>query len=190
MNRTPKTKIRALEFSNEGATAVGISSGERTFASWPELTLLVVGRLQTNQIEVIERKKRGGAKPLDRRELSTDESLMDVYTRPSATGWRISASNFDYGCLGSLKGFATFENFEALIEALSERAPNLKVVQSYGQLRPLLANVWPLETKTTYGGWRRSGAGKYDMSTVTATDNEAQFDNFSRLLHWLQAAGS
>jgi len=79
-----------------------------------------------------------------------------------------------------------FENFSALLNLLRMRAPNVEVDASYVNLRPVLANVWPLEAQTRKGEWRRSGAGKYDVATVTTTDNESQFNSYSRLRHRLK----
>lgn len=179
-------KIRALEFSDEGLTGLAGVSGERVFERWGDLTLLVTGRLQINNVEQIVRRKRGGHKPVDRRELANDESIFDLYGRSAADGWRITADNFDFSCLGERKGITAFENFRGLVNLLGERAENLKVDDSYLAVRPLLAKLWPLVANTRSGSWRRMGAGKFDMSTVTSTGNENQFTNYSRLLQCLK----
>ena len=180
-NRT----IRALELTDGGLTGLPVSSAARLPARWDELTLVVIGRLQTHRSEVEERRRRGGLKPIDRREVADDESVLDLYVKSSDAGWRISANNFDFSCLGDRKTLTTFDNFRALVNLLSERV-GLAVDDSYLRMRPLLADVWPLRKQTRKGAWRRSGAGKYDMSTVTTTDNEMQFNNYSRLLWFLK----
>ena len=147
--------------------------------------LVVIGRLQTHRSEVEERRRRGGLKPIARREVTDDESLLDLYVRSSEAGWRISASNFDFSCLGDRKTLTAFDNFKALINLLRERSA-VEIDESYIRMRPLLADVWALQKQTRKGAWRRSGAGKYDMSTVTTTDNETQFNNYSRLLWFLK----
>ncbi|HJZ81651.1 MAG TPA: hypothetical protein VKD91_14945 [Pyrinomonadaceae bacterium] len=179
-------KIRALEIDGDGLTGLTAGSGERTLTAWDDPVLLVVGRLQLNHVEDVVRRKRGGPKPLDHRETSSDESIFDLYCRTSRVGWRIVASGFDFSCLGERKKMTAFENFTALIGLLGERAPNLAVDNSYSGVRPILTNLWPLGTSTRTGAWRRTGAGKIDMSTVTTTDNESQFDNYSRLLQVLR----
>ena len=179
-------KIRAVEFSDDGLTGLVRTSAERLFEKWGDLTLLVTGRLQMNNVEDVVRRKRGGQKPVDRRELTNDESIFDLYSRSAGDGWRIVADSFDFSCLGERKRITAFENFRALINLLRERAENLEVDDSYLAVRPLLANVWPLGANTRTGGWRRSGAGKFDISTVTTTDNENQFTNYSRLLQCLK----
>ncbi len=177
--------IRALELTDEGLTGLPVSSAARLPACWDELMLVVVGRLQTHRSEIEERRRRGGPKPIDRREVADDESVLDLYVRSSEAGWRISASNFDFSCLGDRKTLTAFDNFKALINLLRERAA-LEIDESYLRMRPLLADVWPLQKQTRKGAWRRTGAGKYDMSTVTTTDNETQFNNYSRLLWFLK----
>ena len=177
--------IRALEFTDEGLTGLPASTAARLPARWDELMLIVVGRLQTHRSEIEERRRRGGPKPIDRREVADDESVFDLYVRSSEVGWRISASNFDFSCLADRKTLTAFDNFRALINLFSEHTA-LEVDQSYLRMRRLLADVWPLQKQTRKGAWRRSGAGKYDMSTVTTTDNESQFNNYSRLLWFLR----
>lgn len=80
----------------------------------------------------------------------------------------------------------TFENLTTLSGQLRKRAPNVELDDSYVSLRPVLQNVWPLEAQTRKGDWRRSGAGKFDIATVTTTDNEAQFNRYSQLRHRLK----
>jgi hypothetical protein len=177
--------IRALELTDEGLMGLPVSSAARLPARWDELILVVIGRLQTHRSEVEERRRRGGLKPIDRREVMDDESVLDLYVRSSAAGWRISASNFDFSGLGDRKTLTAFDNFKALINLLRERSA-MEIDESYIRMRPMLADIWALQKQTRKGGWRRKGAGKYDMSTVTTTDNETQFNNYSRLLWFLK----
>ena len=179
-------KIRALEFSSAGVTGFVGASGERFFENWCDLILMVVGRLQTNNVEDVTRRKHGEQKPFDHRELIDDESVLDVYSRSNQDGWRILARSFDFSCLAERKGITAFENFRVLIETFGERAENMEVENSYLKVRSLLTQVWPLRVETRTGGWRRSGGGKFDLSTLTTTDNEAQFTNYSRLLQFLK----
>lgn len=184
----PPRRVRALEFADEGfvATPVGPASGRRVATRWDDLLLMVAGRLLVNRVEVQERQRRGRSQPLDTRELFSDESVLDLYTRSTDSGWRISSSSFDFSCLGSEKAMTAFENFTALLNLLRVRAPKAELDDSYVSLRPVLDNVWPLEPQTRKGEWRRSGAGKGDVATVTTTDNEAQFNCYSRLCHRLK----
>jgi len=173
-------KIRALEISDDGLAAMPMNGGSAG-ARWDDLILIVNGRLLVNRVEVEERQRRGRPKPLDTRELFSDEPVVDLYMRSDELGWRISSSSFDFSCLGTEKAMTAFENFTTLINLLRLRAPKIGVDDSYRSLRALLRNVWPLEPQTRKGEWRRRGAGKVDVSTVTTIDNEIQFNSYSRL---------
>ena len=164
-----------------------LSDGERVSVRWDDLTLIVAGRLLVNRVEVEERRRRGRPEPRDTRELFSDEAVLDLYTGASVGGCRITANAFDFSCLGVEKAMTTFENLTTLLGKLRERAPNVELDDSYVSLRPVLQNVWPLEAQTRKGDWRRSGAGKFDIATVTTTDNKAQFNRYSRLRHRLKS---
>ena len=185
----PTRKIRALEFSDESVAAIALSDSRKISARWEDVVLLVSGRLVVNRVEVEERRRRGRSQPLGARELFSDESVVDLYTSQDEGNWRIAANSFDFSCLGESKAVTTFENFAALINLLRQRASNAQFDNSYMQLKPALSTVWPLEPQTRKGEWRRSGAGKLDMSTVTTTENEAQFTQYSRLRYCLRLRG-
>jgi hypothetical protein len=179
-------KIRSLEFSDDILVGSAVSGGGRFSALWDDVILIVTGRLTTSRMVVEERQRRGRSKPIDSRELFSDEAIIDLYSRSNEASWRISASGFDFSCLGSVKAMTTFENLRSLINLLRERAKNVEVDESFSRLRPLLANVWPVEPQISRGEWRRSGAGGVNVSTITTTDNEPQFTSYSRLRHWLK----
>jgi hypothetical protein len=176
----PLTRIRALEFTDEGWAAT-LSKGEDISREWDDLILIVTGRLMVKRVEIEERQRRGHPKPIASRELFSDEPLMDLYTRSDEVGFRILSSSFDFSCLGNDKSVTAFENFTKLLSLLHHRAPKVEVDDTYRSLRPVLENVWPLEPQISKGELRRSGAGKVDVSTVTTIDNEIQFNNYSRL---------
>lgn len=179
-------KIRALELSDDSLTAIPTNGSDKVTVAWDEVTLVVAGRLILNREEIEERKRRGRKQTVDSRQLSSDESVLDLYVKSDEVSWRISANNFDFSCLGSAKAVTTFENFATLISLLRERATNAQLDDSYNQARPALATVWPVEQQTRKGEWRRSGAGKLSAATVTTTDNEPQFNRYSRLRHCLR----
>jgi hypothetical protein len=176
----PITRIRALEFTGTGF-AVTLPKGEGISRDWDDLVLIVTGRLVIKRIEVEERQRRGKAKPLDSRELFSDELAMDLYTESDEVGFRILSSSFDFSCLGKDKSVTAFENFTKLLSLLGRRASKVEVDDTYRSLRAVLGNIWPLEPQTSKGELRRSGARKVDVSTVTTIDNEIQFDRYSRL---------
>jgi len=180
------TKIRALKLTDDSLVAIPVGGKAGISVRWDEVTLLVAGRLLLNRVEVEERRRRGRNQTVDTRQLSSDESVLDLYTKTDEVNWRINASSFDFSCLGSTKSVTTFANFTALVKLLRERATTAQFDDSYVQLRQALAIVWPLGQETRKGEWRRSGAGKFDTATVTTTDNEAQFTRYSRLRQYLR----
>jgi hypothetical protein len=176
----PVKKIRALEVSDDRLTLT-ILNGGTVSVDLADLVLMVMGRLMVSRLEKEERRRRGRSQPVDSRELFSDEPLVDLYSRTDEIGCRIAAGSFDFSCLGAEKSMTAFENFTKLIALVRARAPNVEIDDSYRALRPVLANIWPLEPQTRKGEWRRAGAGKLDVSTVTSIDNETQFNSYSRL---------
>lgn len=182
----PSNRIRALQFSDDGLAGISGGSAARRSARWSDIVLMIAGRLLVNRVEVEERRRSGRMQLMDTRELFTDESVLDLYVKSSEPGWRFVAGNFDFSCLGSTKAMTAFDNFKDLIRLLRERASNAEFDDSYAALRPVLTSVWPIEPQKRKSEWRRSGAGKFDLATVTTTDNELQFTRYSRLCHCLK----
>jgi len=180
-------KIRALEFTATSLSALTTSPVQQLGAAWSDLSLIVSGRLQINRVEVDERQSRNSIKYLDRRELSHDESVIDLYVKSDAA-WRIGATDFDFSCLGEQIGLTAFENLRALIELLLRRS-GAELNDAYTRIRPLLNVMWPLETTSSKSRSRRPRASPKDVSVVTATDNTVQFDNYSRLAWGVKLAG-
>jgi hypothetical protein len=178
----PITRIRALEFTDTGWAA----KEEDISRDWDDLILIVTGRLVVKRVEIEERQRRGNPRPLDSRELFSDEPLMDLYTRSDEAGFRILSSSFDFSCLGTEKSVTAFENFTKLLSLLGRRGPKVEVDDKFRSQRAVLGNIWPLEAQTSKGELRRSGAGKVDVSTVTTLDNEIQFNRYSRLRQYLK----
>jgi len=177
-------KIRAIELADESLTGLSLTSSAKFTVDWGDVNLLVVGRLITTQTE-IEEKRRGQQQQSDGRHNSVDETVLDIWTG-SNTAWRVFVNSFDFSCLGSLKSLTAFENAKALLQSFRERAPNIQINESYARMRPVLANVWPLESQTRNSQLRHTGIGKRQLTTVTATDNQTQFNSYSRLLHYLR----
>lgn len=181
---TPPKTIRALEWSDD--SIVGITREGKHPVAWKDVLSIVTGRLLETRAEVEERRRRGRTQPVDARSLFADDLVLDIYSVNDQTGWRIIAGNFDFSCLGSAKKITAVENFGALTKVLREQASRAEFDDSYVRVRQLLSTVWPLETETRKGGWRRSGAGKLNTSTVTTTGNATQFTRYSRLRRWLR----
>ena len=173
--------IHRLEFSDSGVTGVSKNGRERRFASWDDLTLIVTGRLFTHRLEVDERRSRTSVKSLDRRELTQDRSVIDLYSLSCDAPWRIAVNDFDFSCLGERKSLTAFDNARALIELLLDRT-HAEHNDAYGRVKAVLANLWPLQNTVSEGRSQRPRAGRNEISRVTASDNGAQFNKYSRLV--------
>lgn len=183
---TPK-RIRALEFEDEALIAHPTGGGEGLSIEWAEILLFVAGRHYVRRLELKERRRRGADDEIvNARELSTDESMLDIYTARRDGGWRIVASNFDFSCLAEKKGLLAPENFSTLTRELCVRSREATYDECYSRVRHALTIVWPLEQNTEAGGWRRDRPGKYSTEAVTTSNNESQFTRYSRLRHFLK----
>jgi hypothetical protein len=180
-------RARALELTENALVLNPSGGGESSRVPWAEIKLLVTGRLFVREIEVEERKGRGVENEiLDARELSADESMLDIYTALDQTRWRIAADNFDFSCLGSEKKLIAVQNFSTLVETLRARATDAVYDDSYNGVRHALTAVWPLEQQTESRGWRRRRPGQVSTEAITRIDNESQFTRYSRLRRYLQ----
>ncbi|MBV9928657.1 MAG: hypothetical protein JOZ96_26820 [Acidobacteria bacterium] len=189
-------RVRAFEFEEDTlACRTGPEALPRRVA-WSEVVLLVAGRIVTRRVEVAERKRGLGGRneTAETRELASDEAVLDIYTSSveeheaqgaGGAGFRVMAGGFDYSCLGAAKGLLAAENFDALIQALHERAPSAAYDEEYARLRPQLADVWPSAERTESLGLRRERPGRFNQEAATTVSNETQFTRYARLRHLL-----
>lgn len=180
---TPPKQIAALAMDNDAVTASVRRADERVSVPWNDVVLIVLGRLYFMTTEV--EQKRGKSKQvLDERQLTSDEAVLDIYSRADETGWRIRAGSFDFSCLGAEKKPVAFENFRALADVLRRNAPHAVYDDSYVRLRVALNKVWPLESRANATERRRTLTREID-ATATISDNEIQFTRYARMLRLL-----
>ncbi|MDT4967949.1 MAG: hypothetical protein QOJ64_2686 [Acidobacteriota bacterium] len=181
-------RVRAFDLTEgEFAARPSAASVEVVRVGWSEITLIVLGRLFTRQLEVEERKHRKAeGEIVEARELSSDESMLDIYFDGQARAVRISAGNFDFSCLGTRKGLIAGQNFATMVSMLRERASHALFDESYTPLRHAITPVWPVEEHTEGRGWRRKGPGRVNTEAVTTSSNDLQFTRYSRLLNHLR----
>ena len=189
-------RVRAFEFEEDALVCRGGPEAEPRRVKWSEVVLLVTGRVVSRRVEVAERKRGLGSRneTVETRELTSDEAVLDLYTSSfeeheahgtGGVGFRVMSGGFDYSCLGERKGLIAAGNFNALVAALRARAPSALHDEEYGQLRPLLSDVWPSAERTESLGLRREGAGRFNTEAVTTVSNETQFTRYARLRHLL-----
>jgi hypothetical protein len=180
-------RVRALELTESALVLSQSGGGESSRVAWAEIKLMVTGRLFVREIEVEERKGRGSENEiLDAREISADESMLDIYTAQDQGCRRIAADSFDFSCLGPEKKLIAAQNFSTLVETLRARATEAVYDDSYNGVRHGLKAVWPLEQQTESRGWRRRRPGQVSTEAITRIDNESQFTRYSRLRRYLQ----
>ena len=110
--------------------------------------------------------------------------MIDIYLSTHSETWRVSASGFDFSCLGAEKALVANENLVRLQRRLLAHATNARLDDSYNRLRPLLDLVWGPEQETKSGGWRRERPGRLSLGMATINSNESQFTRYSRLRHY------
>ncbi|MDT4898560.1 MAG: hypothetical protein QOH25_3637 [Acidobacteriota bacterium] len=180
-------RARVLEFKESALVFYPAGGGEAWSILWPDIVLLVTGRLFMRKIEVEERRgRRAENEIVDARETSADETVLDIYATQGNTCWRIAAGSFDFSCLGAQKKLVAAQNFSTLVEILRNRAHQAFYDDSYNRVRHALAAAWPLEQQTESRGWRRKRPGQVSTEAVTRSDNELQFTRYSRLRRYLQ----
>jgi hypothetical protein len=182
----PPRRLRRLELRETDFVAYQTLSTEGAPIDWAEISLVIVGRLFVKQVELHERKTRKRENEiLDASEVTSDEAVVDIYVGKRPESWRISASSFDFSCLGRNKSLLAGENFPRLIELIREHAPNAEFNHSYKAVRQCLEMVWPAQKRIESGGLKARGA-KISTSEIITTNSEPQFTRYSRLCHYLK----
>ena len=180
----PPKQVSALTITADALTGSVRRAGERVYASWDDIVLIVLGRLYFTTREV-EHASGKSEKIIEERQLTSDEAVIDLYIRDNDCGWQIRASSFDFSCLGANKRPTAFENFRGLQDLLKENAANSIFDEGYLRMRAVLSKVWPPETKVAATEKRRALMGAFD-ATATVSDNELQFTRYSRLLRFFR----
>jgi len=163
--------IGAIDFNTREVVPLG--SGD--------IAIIVTGTVETSKTDLVEKRRRRKTKLLNEVATVADESLIDIYTRTDATGYRIQMSGFDFSCLGSEKALLASENIRHLITFLKAQFPNARVVDAYDEIRDLLITTWPLQVKKDHKGLVYAGMGKREFGKSESTNNLEQFTKFSRL---------
>lgn len=151
---------------------------------YANLVLMVEGRLLTKTTTVKERKSRKSENEiLDASEFYSDEQAFDLYCAMREQTFRIAANSFDFSCLGEQKALTVNENLRMLKQVLKDKAPDMKIDNSYDGVRQSLDLVWGAEKATKSDGWRRDAPGRLIIGATTIVTNENQFTRYSRLRH-------
>lgn len=175
-------RLRGLEFSEGEVILILFNSDEIAKISREDLCLVVCGALFERRIEATQKHLRNKEnKILETVELSSDQSLIDLYSQNDAIGYRIEANGFDFSCLGGEKQLLAARNMKNLVEKFRKFAPDATFDENYTRLRAELSLVWEVEQKRDSRGLNRKGFGKFNLESITTINNLRQFTRYSRL---------
>ncbi|HJS24284.1 MAG TPA: hypothetical protein VJ751_08020 [Pyrinomonadaceae bacterium] len=181
-------RVRSMMFDDERVTIFQAGAAEVTEAAWADIVLIVPGRLFETRLEIKERTTRKTENEiLDTSEFFRDETVIDFYTVSHSSTWRVSASGFDFSCLGREKALVANENIARLQRLIVSKAVNAHVDGSYARIRNLLELAWGTQAETQSSGWRRERPGKLSVGVATTRSNESQFTRYSRLRYLLRS---
>lgn len=179
---TLPVRLRGLGLSDGSLTVTEFNTGQTKTFEPADLVVAVSGSITQGRVDLLEKRKRGGqGKVLDETAVTSDEAVLDIYTRGDSIGYRINQAGFDFSCLGPDKGLLAGENMRQLTVRLNQEAPELIVSSDYHRVRHALAGIWDVETKNDSQGIKRAGIGRFGLGRVTSTSNLNQFTKYSRL---------
>jgi hypothetical protein len=174
-------RLRNLELRDGYLFLTLFNTNEVEVVNLEDLRLIVTGAIFQKAIESTEARKKGESKILDATETASDESLIDLYAKENASGYRILTKGFDFSALGAEKGILARENLKRLAAKLQEIAPHARTIDDYLALRNVLGEVWEVEQRKDSQGLSRQRFGKFDLSNVSTSNNLQQFTKYSRL---------
>ena len=177
----PPVRLKGIDFSDRGLELKTFNTGAVVEVEPNDLALLVPGIIIASRVDALEKKRRGRSEVLTGTTTSSDESILDIYTRQDSGGFRVHLAGFDFSCLGEDKGLVAGENLRRLIVRLKDHAPDVKPVENYASVRGSLGYVWEVESRNDPQGLQRAGFGRLEFGSVAATSNLNQFTKYSRL---------
>lgn len=178
----PPVRLSKIDIVDEGLALTDFNTENVTIVTKDDLALIVPGIITAGKVDVMEKKRRGKeTKLLSETTTAEDESILDIYSRSDANGFRIRMTGFDFSCLGEKKGLLATENLRFLARFLKEHSPNAKLVDNYSAIRHELGIVWEIESRKDSKGLQKIGFGKRGFGTVATTNNLNQFTKYSRL---------
>lgn len=178
---TSPRRIRSLEFTAEGLRLFDFNTSHRFEIAADERVMIVGGTIRSVRTEAVGKRSKRSTKNIDQTITSTDEAILDIYSRSEPVGFRVRAAGFDFSCLGERKQMLASVNMNTLARTLKEAFPASLLVECNRDLSIALDAVWPMETKTGPRAiTRRAGVG-VRMESVSSVDNILQFTKFSRL---------
>lgn len=177
----PPVRLRSLSVAAGGIVLTTFNMNERLEFPSDSLRLIVVGRLFEERLEQSLKKKRGGVKEIDGRNISKDSGVVDLYFGDDPNGFRITESGFNFSGLGERKSFVAAENIKAVVDQLRSTAPLAAVSTDYISKRSTLEKIWPSTMRNDSKGVQRAKFGLTVEKAEVSTNTE-QFTKYSRLV--------
>lgn len=179
--KTPPVRIRECEFAGSELVITPFNSGPTVRIDRDDLVLIVVGKLLEFRFETTATRKKKQNLIADEIQSSADETVIDIYSKDSAAGWRIREKGFTFSCLGPERSLIAGQNMQMLATRLREFSPHAKFVDDYSSIRKALNEVWELEESRESLGVHRSITGRVDISSLNTSNNVNQFTKYSRM---------
>ncbi|MEQ1921375.1 MAG: hypothetical protein ABL952_02595 [Pyrinomonadaceae bacterium] len=175
-------RISGIDISDGIISVIDFNTQELTAIPGDEMALIVTGVLSKSKVDMLEKKGRHGKSTLlDETEATSDEAVIDIYSRSYAKGFRINLAGFDFSCLGEEKGLLASENIRRLAVMLKANAPNARFINDYVSIRHTLGDIWEIEARRDPKGRQRAGFGRTGFGSISSTSNVRQFTKYSRL---------
>jgi hypothetical protein len=182
LSEQPPTRLRAVDFQQDSVTLIEFNTGSSTKIDRDDLVLIVPGMIKETKVDQIEKKlRRKDSKVLEESETSSNETVLDIYVRHDAVGFRVMLTGFDFSCLGDDKGLLASENMRRLATRLHQFAPNAKIISDYASVKHALSDVWEIDRRNDSKGMLRSGFARLDFGKTLSSSNLRQLNKFSRL---------
>lgn len=180
-------RVKGLRLDDESLQIQQAGIAEPAEVRWPDVALIVTGRLFVKRVEIQERKTRNAENEIvQASEFSSDEAVIDFYTTTDAQTWRVSAGGFDFSCLGPAKALITNENIARLQRVIADKASHASLDDAYHRLRRTLDLAWSAPQERQSSGWRRERPGRLSVGMATVNSNESQFTRYSRLRRYFR----
>jgi hypothetical protein len=175
-------RLSGIEFLADKLIFIRFNIDEIVEIPISDLSLIVTGAVFERKIESTELlKRKKESKILDSTEVSRDQTLIDIYTKNDAIGYRIELTGFDFSCLGAEKGLLAKDNINKLLKKLGEVIPNAKFDDNYFRLRGEIGKVWEADERRDASGLERKAMSGYQRKNTITINNLAQFTRYSRL---------
>jgi hypothetical protein len=176
----PSVRLRGIEFGLSSINLEPFNAGMRAELPVEELALIVRGTIFQSRTETLEERKRHKTALFTESQSTSDEQVIDLYSKSDPIGWRIR-SGFDFSCLGHEKDMVAAENISRLAERLGKIAPDAKLNDEYNLCRSMLDEIWPPEIQKESLGVQKATLNRKELKKAVVTSNLTQFTKFSRL---------